>query len=126
LGLGWFYLPVDSTKKIPYLCPKFISLNDYIMEIIYRLEEAELDIRVIRAIKSAFRGQKLTISIKVEAAAEPLEEKAALRHDFEQKIEASANADHQYVFSLSEFKNYMDLTLAGKKVDLERYRQPAN
>jgi len=79
----------------------------------------------LHAIKSAFNGQKLTISIKVEPIAESQKDKAAQRHNLEQKIEISANANHQYIFSLSEFKSYMDQALAGKKVDIEQYRQSA-
>lgn len=88
------------------------------MELIYQVSEAELDYKLFEAIKVAFKGQKLRISVRAESLGEPL-----LSESFEQKVLKNASSNISYVFENDEFDKYVAESQRGEKVDVERFKR---
>lgn len=86
-----------------------------IMELIYQVSEAELDYKLFEAIKVAFKGQKLRISVRVETSSEAT--------SFEKKILKNASSEISYVFENDEFDKYVAKSESGEKVDAEQFKR---
>jgi hypothetical protein len=82
------------------------------MELIYKLDESELDVKLLEAIKVAFKGQKLRITV------ESLE-----METYEQKVLKNAASKVSYVFEPDEFDQYAEKSLRGEKVDTEQFKR---
>lgn len=85
------------------------------MELIYKISEAELDYKLFEAIKIAFKGQKLRISVRVEPSNEAV--------PFEEKVLKNASSELSYVFENDEFEKYVTKSERGEKVDVGQFKR---
>lgn len=85
------------------------------MEVIYKISEAELDYKLFEAIKLAFKGKKLRISVSVETPVELT--------SFEEKILKNAASNVSYVFEDDEFEEYTAKSLRGEQVEKEQFNR---
>ncbi len=88
------------------------------MELIYQLNESELDYKLLEAIKVAFKGQKLRISVRAEMSSD-----ASLSEPFEQKVLKNASSDVSYVFEKDEFEQYVKKSLHGKAAETQQFKR---
>jgi translation initiation factor IF-3 len=87
------------------------------MELIYKLDEAELDYKLLEAIKVAFKGQKLRITVHAETPGD-----AVAIESFEQKVLQNAASKVSYVFEPDEFDQYTEKSLRSEKTDAEQFK----
>lgn len=85
------------------------------MEVIYKISEAELDYKLFEAIKLAFKGKRLRISVSVESPVEIT--------PFEEKILKNAASNVSYVFEGDQFEEYAEKSLRGEQVDNEQFKR---
>lgn len=82
------------------------------MELIYQLDESELDSKLLEAIKVAFKGQKLRITVHALSA-----------ESVEQKVLKNAASKVSYVFEPDEFDQYAEKSLRGETPDKEQFKR---
>lgn len=85
------------------------------MEVIYKISEAELDYKLFEAIKLAFKGKRLRISVSVET---PVDLTA-----YEEKILKNAASKVSYVFEDDQFEEYTTKSLHRELVDKEQFKR---
>lgn len=88
------------------------------MKLVYHLDAAELDINLLEAIKVAFKGKKIRITVH----SEPSPEQSA-QHPLEEKILENAASKISYVFEPEEFDQYVEKTLHGEQPDTSKYKR---
>ena len=81
------------------------------MQATFQLEASELNVNLIDAIKKAFLGKKINITITETDSA------------FEEKILATANSDTNYVFEGDSFDIFTNQLLANEDVDTSAFRK---
>lgn len=85
--------------------------------LVFHIEADKVDTNLLESIKAFFGKQKIHISVDSET------EHINNKEGFVAKIESAQSADHEYLLSSDELKNYIEDTISGTDVDDKKFRR---
>lgn len=84
------------------------------MKAILELNETELDTKILEAIKTAFKGLDLEISVRVKSPY------LLSKEEFSYKIKQAQEATSAYRLNGQEFDNFYTQVMSDEELDLEK------